>query len=152
MLAAHILALLVIFVASLFSPQAAWLSILVLSLVSNRHSLCNRGATSASTVHHQQYFLRKSWPTLFNVYAFVSQLRPNSTFNRTHCGVPPFGPNSLAQMPSHHNGPVNFDVRPHISQTVAHHLRENKTVEALCSLRFTRCQGTPRQNHAVHAF
>ena len=27
--------------------------------------------------------------------------------------MPPFGPKSLAQMPSHHNGPVNFYVRPH---------------------------------------
>ena len=38
--------------------------------------------------------------------------RPNLSLNRTHCGGPPFGLKSLAQMPPRHNGPVSSNVRP----------------------------------------
>ena len=36
------------------------------------------------------------------------------------------GYKSLAQIPAHRNGPVNSNVRPHRSQTVAHHLRSRQ--------------------------
>ena len=40
------------------------------------------------------------------------------------------GYKSLAQIPAHRNRPVSFDVRPHRSQTVDHHLRQRQSSRA----------------------
>ncbi len=44
---------------------------------------------------------------------------PNQSLNRTHCGGPPFGLQSLAQMPARRNVPVSSNVRPQNMTLVA---------------------------------
>ena len=65
-------------------------------------------------------------------------VRPNHSVNRTHCGGPPFGYKSLAQMPAHRNGPVTSNVKPqgHESGRRRNFQGSSQSEISLCSYNF----------------